>query len=160
MTPPRDNPGVLFPPPLIYLAGLLAGWLLERAAPLHFVAPDSASRSALRIAGIALIVVGAAIMGAAVRAFRRAGTHVIPTRPATTVVAVGPYRFTRNPMYLGFTIAYLGITLWANAVWPLILLSTVLAVMWFGVISREERYLEAKFGDAYRSYKSAVRRWI
>ena len=94
------------------------------------------------------------------REMSRAGTNVDPYRPATTVVTGGPYRFTRNPMYVGFTLMYVGISAWTNALLPILLLPAVQQLMRRGVIEREERYLERKFGDDYLRYKARVRRWI
>jgi protein-S-isoprenylcysteine O-methyltransferase Ste14 len=91
---------------------------------------------------------------------RRAGTNVDPYEPATAVVTEGPYRFTRNPMYVGFTLMYVGISALANALLPILLLPAVQQLMRRGVIEREERYLERKFGDEYRRYKESVGRWI
>jgi protein-S-isoprenylcysteine O-methyltransferase Ste14 len=96
----------------------------------------------------------------AVLAFRRAGTHPQPWRPATALVVTGPYRFSRNPMYVGATLFYIGISFWVNSLWPLLLLPVVLVIMSRGVIAREEAYLERLFGDEYRSYRSRVRRWL
>ncbi len=154
----RDNPGVIAPPPVLYLIPLLLGLLLQRVWPVP-LAPTGA-RFALRVLGGVLVALWVVLIVAAVRAFHRAGTHVIPTRPATTVVMSGPYRFTRNPMYLGLTLLYLAVTVLANAFWPLLLLPVVVLAMRRGVIDREERYLERKFGEPYRQYKARVRRWI
>ena len=90
----------------------------------------------------------------------RAGTNVDPYEPATAVVTGGPYRFTRNPMYVGFTLMYAGISALFNALPPVLLLPVVQQLMRRGVIEREERYLERKFGDEYLQYKEKVRRWI
>lgn len=151
----RDIPGVIAPPPLIYGAAFLAGLLLNRAAPAQPL-PD-----ALRPA-LGWPLVGAAVLLAAwaARTMRRAGTHIDPHKPVTALVTTGPFRFTRNPLYLSLTLLYLGLTALLNALWPLVLLPVVLAVIRFGVIDREERYLERKFGDAYRRYRATVRRWI
>ena len=154
----RDNPGIIAPPPLLYLVPLLLGLLLQRVWPIA-LAP-AGLRSAVRVLGGVLIVLWVILSVTAIREFRRAGTHVIPTRPATTVVDTGPYRFTRNPMYLGLTLLYLAVTLLTNALWTLLLLPVVLLVMQRTVIDREERYLERKFGEEYRRYKARVRRWI
>ena len=89
-----------------------------------------------------------------------AGTDVNPSLPATTLVIDGPFRFSRNPMYVARTILYLGLGLLMNALCVLAALVPLLLVMQYGVITREERYLEAKFGDAYRQYRSTVRRWL
>jgi protein-S-isoprenylcysteine O-methyltransferase Ste14 len=91
---------------------------------------------------------------------KRAGTNVDPREPTTTIVTGGPYRFTRNPLYLSMTLVYAGITALANALPAALLLPAVLAFMRRGVIEREERYLERKFGDEYMDYKARVRRWI
>lgn len=91
---------------------------------------------------------------------KRAGTDPRPSRPSTAIVTSGPFRFMRNPMYVGTTSLYAGVSLLANAVWPLVLLVPLLLVLRWGVVSREERYLEAKFGDSYRAYRAQVRRWL
>ncbi len=88
------------------------------------------------------------------------GTNVNPTLPTTSIVTTGPYRFTRNPLYLGLTMIYLGLTLAINTWWSLLLLVPVLFVMHFDVVLREERYLERKFGDTYRQYRAHVRRYL
>ena len=92
--------------------------------------------------------------------FVRARTAVMPHLPASRLVTAGPYRFTRNPMYLGITLAYAGLALLIDTAWPLLLLPAVLALLMVVVVRREERYLERAFGDAYRAYRDRVRRWI
>ncbi len=94
------------------------------------------------------------------REMKRAQTNVDPRKPTTAIVAEGPYRYTRNPLYVGMTLIYAGISALANALPPVLLLPAVFAVMRRGVIEREERYLERKFGDEYLRYKGQVRRWI
>ena len=96
----------------------------------------------------------------AVRTFRAAGTPVPGNRPATTVVRTGPYRFSRNPIYLAFSALQVGIALWVDSLWLLATLVPALALMSFRVIPREERYLEARFPSEYLPYKSSVRRWL
>jgi len=155
MTATEDTSGVRFPPPLIYVAGFVIGYLLDRAVPLRLT-----SRSLGEPLGWALVAVGVVLMGSAVMTFRRAGTSLNPARPTTTVVVHGPYRLTRNPMYLGWVIVYLGCVLLTNTVWPLVSLPIVLVLISRAVIAKEERYLDAKFGDAYRAYKARVRRWL
>ena len=83
-----------------------------------------------------------------------------PYRPTTTLGTAGPYRYSRNPLYIALTLAYLGAAVVVNTVWPVILLPGLLLVMQWGVISREERYLERRFGDEYRRYRTRVRRWL
>jgi len=89
-----------------------------------------------------------------------AGTYVNPSRPTTRLVVTGPYRFSRNPMYLARTFLYLGLGLMVNALAILAALVPLLLVMHYGVIKREECYLEAKFGETYRQYRGRVRRWV
>jgi len=153
-TPP-EIPGVIAPPPLLYVVPLSVGLLIQHASPIAFLPPRIGTP-----VGIALVVLWILLSVAAIREFRRAGTSVNPTRPTSTLVTSGPYRFTRNPMYVSLTLMYLGVTLWANALWPLLVLPIVLVVMQRGVIAREERYLEATFGDEYRRYTGQVRRWF
>ncbi|HKI04807.1 MAG TPA: isoprenylcysteine carboxylmethyltransferase family protein, partial [Thermoanaerobaculia bacterium] len=92
--------------------------------------------------------------------FWRARTAVMPNRPASSLVLVGPYRFSRNPMYTGLTGMYLGLAFWLNALWPLLLLPLVLLLLWKAVIQNEERYLSTAFGDSYADYCRRVRRWL
>jgi protein-S-isoprenylcysteine O-methyltransferase Ste14 len=150
-----DNPGVITPPPLIYAGALAAGLLANRLLRLPFL-----PRRLARTLGPLLIVVGFAVGFSGFREVRRAGSNVDPREPATIVVTGGPYSFTRNPMYLGFTLQYVGISALFNALPPIVLLPVVQQLMRRGVIEREERYLERKFGDEYLQYKGRVRRWI
>ncbi len=150
-----DNPGVITPPPFIYAGALAAGLLANRRFRLPFLA-----RPLARTLGSLLIVSGFAIGLLGFREMRRAGTNVDPYRPATAIVTGGVYRFTRNPMYVGFTLIYVGISALANALLPILLLPAVQQLMRRGVIEREERYLERQFGDEYLRYKGSVRRWI
>jgi len=147
--------GVLAPPPLIYLAGILLGLGLDWLWPAPF-APGWA-RFTL---GPLLFLLGLALVLTVVRHFRRAGTSIRTEKPTTALVTDGPFRYSRNPAYVALTLAYLAITLAVDSLWVLVLLLPVLAVMRWGVIAREERYLEAKFGDGYRDYKARVRRWL
>ena len=150
-----DNPGVIAPPPLIYAGTLILGLVAKRLLPTPFL-----PRALSRIFGWPLVVCGLAIGLLGFREMRRAGTNVDPREPTTAVVTEGPYRFTRNPLYVGMTLIYAGITARANALPAALLLPLVLAVMRRGVIEREEAYLERKFGDEYLRYKDRVRRWI
>jgi protein-S-isoprenylcysteine O-methyltransferase Ste14 len=153
--PGADTPGVIAPPPLIYLGGLGVGFALNAVvggAPLP-------SRVA-RLAGVGLIVAGAGLMGTFVQAFGRARTPMDPYSPSQAIVTDGPYRLTRNPAYLGMALAYAGVAIVANAPWALVPLPVAIAVIDRGVIAREERYLERKFDVRYTDYKRRVRRWI
>jgi protein-S-isoprenylcysteine O-methyltransferase Ste14 len=150
-----DNPGVIAPPPLIYAGALLAGLLANR----RFHAPLLPRRLA-RMLGWPLIAGGLAVGLLGERELRRAETTSNPYKPATAIVTDGPYRFTRNPLYLSMTLLYGGVSALANALPPVLLLPLVLRLMRRGVIEREEHYLERKFGDVYLEYKVRAPRWI
>ncbi|MCX4220263.1 isoprenylcysteine carboxylmethyltransferase family protein [Pseudomonas sp. MCal1] len=152
-----DSAGVRFPPPFIYQGALLLGLAAERFVALRFFGID---RWWLVVTGALLFAAGVATMLAAAGLFRRLGTHVPPSRPTTLIVTTGPYRWTRNPMYLGMALVYAGIAVGFEGTIALALLPLVLIVIQRHVIAREERYLEAKFGDEYRRYKAEVRRWL
>jgi protein-S-isoprenylcysteine O-methyltransferase Ste14 len=146
---------VVIRPPLLFLASIAAGVVLELVRPLPVI-PASLER----VLGIPLILFGIALLAWGVREFGRQGTNVPTNTPSLRIVRSGPYRLSRNPIYLGFTSFQLGIALWMNGGWLLATLAIALLVLRFGVVAREERYLEAKFGEEYRSYKREVRRWI
>jgi protein-S-isoprenylcysteine O-methyltransferase Ste14 len=150
-----DNPGVVAPPPLIYAGALALGLATNRLYPIPFL-----PRAVSRVLGLPLIFSGLAIGMLGFREMRRADTNVDPRQPTTAIVTEGPYRFTRNPLYVGMTLIYSGITALSNALPAAMLLPLALAVMRRGVIEREERYLERKFGDEYLAYKARVRRWL
>ena len=151
----RDTAGVIAPPPLIYALTLGLGLFLHQRVPLPLV-----PRKIKNLLG-GILIGGAIVPGLlALRGMRRAGTSVNPTQPTTTLILEGPYRFTRNPIYLGMTALYMGIAILANTLWPILLLPGALFVMTRGVIEREEAYLERKFGEQYVTYKEKVRRWI
>jgi protein-S-isoprenylcysteine O-methyltransferase Ste14 len=151
----QDTPGVIAPPPLIYLTALVIGLGLGYLAPTPFL-PGSLAYGL----GAVLILIGAWIIISARRMMLRAGTAIRPTIPTTALVTTGPFRFTRNPLYVGATLIYVGIAVAARSLWAIALLLVVLAVMQRGVIDREEHYLERKFGADYVRYKERVRRWI
>jgi protein-S-isoprenylcysteine O-methyltransferase Ste14 len=153
-----DSPNVRFPPPTLYLAGFLAGWLLHRAIGGDEVAPER--REAVSTAGLVAIAAGVALIAWAVTWFRRHRTTLIPMRPSSAMVAEGPYRYTRNPMYVGLSAIYTGAALMAGFLWPLACLPVVLIGVRWLVIEKEERYLERRFGDGYRAYTQKVRRWL
>jgi protein-S-isoprenylcysteine O-methyltransferase Ste14 len=154
-TPNTDRPNVIAFPPLLYLVTLGAGLLLHQVVRAQLLPPIPS-----RIAGAALVIFGAAIGKWGEVTMRKAGTNVDPRQAALAIVTAGPFRFTRNPLYLGLIALYLGITLLVDALAPLILLPILLLVTHFGIIRREERYLEAKFGPAYLEYKRKVRRYV
>jgi protein-S-isoprenylcysteine O-methyltransferase Ste14 len=149
-----DTARVVAPPPLIYIAGLAAGFALEA------VLPSATLPAGVRWAGGVLVIGGVLLLGSFLRAFARARTAVRPDRPTTAIATDGPYRLTRNPAYLGMAVAGAGISLLAGALWPLATLAVAVVVIDRGVIAREERYLTAKFGEEYGGYRRRVRRWI
>jgi len=151
----NDHPGVLVHPPLLYLAGLA----LLVAAHLLMPLPILSSR-ALRIPGIVVALMGAILLVWGRRTMVAGGTNVHPGKPSLAIVDGGPFRFTRNPLYVSISLIFLGATLYLNEWTGFVLLVVLLLVMHFGVVRREERYLDAKFGQAYRDYRSRVRRWI
>jgi protein-S-isoprenylcysteine O-methyltransferase Ste14 len=150
-----DAPGVLVFPPALFAGTLVLGLVLHWLHPVSLLPPLPA-----RLAGLVVLVLSWWLVHSAEAALKRAGTNVRPDQPSLAIVTDGPFRFSRNPMYLATTGLYLGITLLVNTPWPLILLSPMLLVLHWGVVRREERYLEAKFGEPYRAYKSRVRRWV
>ncbi|MEX2315369.1 MAG: isoprenylcysteine carboxylmethyltransferase family protein [Thermomicrobiales bacterium] len=153
-----DGPDAITFPPLIYLAGLglsLVGRLCFRTP----IAPKWLSRQR-RKTGIALIAAGVATAIWGVRTFQEAGTNISVHQPATALVERGPFRYSRNPIYISMTAVYSGITLLLNNLWGFLLLPAVLAVVQRGVIEREEQHLRARFGDAYDDYTRRVPRWL
>jgi protein-S-isoprenylcysteine O-methyltransferase Ste14 len=154
------GPGVRFPPPTIFAAAFGVGALLERFVERIRLLGGTASPRVIVVAGLALLVLGAAVAISGVIAFRRADTSIMPFRPANAFVQNGPFRFTRNPMYLGMTLAYAGGALMLNMAWPLVLLPVAMYAMYRFVIRREERYLTERFGDTYVEFTRRVRRWI
>ncbi len=154
-TPTSDSPQVIAPPPFIFLSGIVVGVILNLVKPAPFI-PENLTLPL----GVALIIVAVFLVATAIRAFRKAGTNVDVRKPAIHIVANGPYRLTRNPIYLSMVILVLGITVWVNTLWMLALLVPVLLIVQLGVIKREEAYLERKFGQDYLTYKAKVRRWL
>jgi protein-S-isoprenylcysteine O-methyltransferase Ste14 len=151
----QDKAGVVAPPPLIYLAILLFGLLLGRRFPIRFL-----PRKMARGLGMPLLGGGVLLLGWFEMAMRQADTTTNPYKPVERIATEGPFRYSRNPGYLAMTMIYAGIASLANALWAILLLPVALLAIQRGVIEREERYLEHKFGEEYLSYKAQVRRWI
>lgn len=154
----RDAPGVLLPPPLIAVAMLAAGVALQRAVPLRWL---SCVPLGWRVcAGLAAGLAGVVTVEAGRRALKRRGTNVNPYLPSLAIATSGVYARTRNPIYVGGLLALAGIAVAFALDWVLLLYPPGILVLHRGVVLREERYLERKFGDAYRAYKAAVRRYL
>jgi protein-S-isoprenylcysteine O-methyltransferase Ste14 len=150
-----DHPKVVAVPPLIYFGFFCLGLILEYFWRTEVFAPP------LRLlVGVFLIAVGLLLGFQAFREFRQAETSVEVYKPSTALVTKGPYSYTRNPIYVGLTLAYVGAALVADSLWILGLLAPILLIMHYGVVVREENYLMRKFGTAYRQYQESVRRWL
>jgi protein-S-isoprenylcysteine O-methyltransferase Ste14 len=142
-------------PPLIYLIAIVLG------IAIHFVWPvPLVPRAIGTTVGVIVVLAAVALFITSVHTFRAAGTPVPGNRPTTTIVGTGPYRFSRNPIYLAFSLLQVGLAFWVNSLWLLITLVPAVALMSLVVIPREERYLDTRFPAEYSSYKASVRRWI
>jgi protein-S-isoprenylcysteine O-methyltransferase Ste14 len=155
MADERDNPGIKVPPPLIYLLPLLFGLLLDRKAHVPLL-----PRGMRRIIGWPLIGGGTLLGGWFRKTMGDADVPVRTDRPVPRLTTDGPFRYSRNPAYLGLAMIYAGIAALRNSLWAILLLPLVLLVIQREVIGREERYLERTFGEEYRDYKARVRRWV
>jgi len=150
-----DTAGVIAPPPVIYLTSLVIGLVFRALVPTPFL-----PRGLAFMLGAILIAIAVWLSVWGVRVMHRADTSEKTSLPTTALVTTGPFRYSRNPLYVSLTLGYLGIAVAAQSLWALALLIVVLAVMLRGVIGREERYLERRFGEDYLRYKGRVRRWI
>src|SRR5215467_2648469 len=153
--------GVIAKPTLLFLAALLLGFVFDHMLPLPFPVARSGSVhwiSAI-IAGF-LILTGIAVFAAGIRNFSSAATPVQGTKPTRALVTTGIHGWTRNPIYLGMFVLYIGIGAAAESPWVLVLTLPLAITIRYGVVAREEAYLERRFGDAYREYKARVRRWL
>src|SRR5262250_1344112 len=142
-------------PPLVYLISLVVGAAIQLAKPWPFLRETLAMPL-----GAAVVVSAVALFACSVSTFRAAGTPVPARKPTTMIVRTGSYRFSRNPIYLAFSLLQLGIAIWANSVWLLATLGGAVVLIHYVVIPREEQYLERKFGAQYLAYKASVRRWL
>jgi protein-S-isoprenylcysteine O-methyltransferase Ste14 len=155
LPPVEDRPGVPIAPPLLFVLPIVASLVLEWLVPTSFV------HGAFRwILGAIFLLAGLALNIGGFVTQKRAGTDPIPFHPSTRIVTRGPYRFSRNPMYIGFAFGTLGIAVLVDSAWMLLAVPIALVLIDRLIITREERYLEGKFGEEYLSYKRRVRRWI
>ncbi|MBM3584391.1 MAG: isoprenylcysteine carboxylmethyltransferase family protein [Alphaproteobacteria bacterium] len=151
----KDSPGVIAPPPLLALATIALGLALDAIWPAPLFGP-----TAQAVVGGALLLAGLGLVAACALRFRRAGTNVPTYRPTTALVTDGPYRFSRNPIYIALLVTLAGLGIAVDSAWLLAGLVPLFVVLRWGVVAREERYLEAKFPDAYPAYMERVRRWL
>lgn len=150
-----DSAGVKFPPPFVFLISILIGLGLARVRPMSVV-PDTLAMPL----GVAFAVAAVALAFLGFRELGRHKTTVRPDEPSSAIVKTGPYRFTRNPLYVSLATLHLGIGFGTNSLWVVLMLIPVGIVVTTQVIAREEAYLERTFGEEYLSYKASVRRWI
>jgi len=154
--PQADNSGAVIRPPIAWALAVLAGLALQWVAPWR-LAPPSALAAGL---GASVVILALALFAWASVTMTRAGSNIPTNRPTTTIVDAGPYRFTRNPIYVGMFAALVGLAIAFDSVWLLAAFAGFALVIRYGVVAREEAYLEGKFGDAYRRYRARVRRWL
>ena len=153
----KDNPGVIAFPPFIWLTGAILSILIHFFV-IHL--PITPNYRVCLVCGIALMIIAPALALSALFTMSRAGTNVDPAKPALTIVRGGPFRFTRNPMYLALCFLQIALGFFLNDWITLLFVIPLFCILRFGVILREERYLEAKFGEEYLAFKRSVRRWF
>lgn len=151
----KDNPNVIAPPPLIFLSGLLLGGFVAWHYPFPIL-PKTISI----VVGVLLIALGIGLILTAWQQMKKAKTNIEPWKPTTTILDTGLYGISRNPIYVAMIFVYLGVTCLFNSIWFLPFLTAAILLIHFGVILREEKYLESKFDEDYLNYKNCVRRWI
>ena len=147
--------GVIARPPLLFLGALLSGFVADRLLPFSF-----AIRGGGWLPGSLLILLGVALAAAGIGNFTRAATPVPTNQPTRALVTTGIHGWTRNPIYLGMFLVYGGIGMAARSPWTLVLMLPLAITVRYGVVAREEAYLERRYGDSYRDYKARVRRWL
>jgi len=150
-----DTPDILVFPPILLGGAMLLGALIDWLRPIRLLPPFGA-----RVLGATFLVFSSILGYSAQRVLRRAGTNVRPDQPTLALVTDGPYRRTRNPLYLAGLGVYLGVAFFINGLAPFLLLVPLAALLHWGIVLREERYLTTKFGEKYRAYETQVRRWF
>ena len=156
MADATDTANVIIRPPIAWAVAVLVGLGLNWLMPLPFI-PAAVPAGGL---GAMVFALALALVAWAIVTMTRAGSNVPTSLPTTTIVNTGPYRFTRNPIYLGMVLGLIGLAIALNSLWLLLMLVPFALVIRYGVVTREEVYLERKFGDVYRGYRSRVRRWL
>lgn len=149
-----DLPGVVAHPPLIYLLFMAAGAWMQNLLPIIVPIPGH------KLVGISLATAGCMLSAWSIVQFSTHRVNPDPFKPTESLITTGPYEFSRNPIYLAFVVLQIGIGIWSEWTWIALMAIPATTVIFFGVIIREERYLEAKFSDKYLAYRSRVRRWL
>ncbi len=155
MTTTPDSADVAFHPPILLLGLLLAGSVLWRTSALSFLPNPVSDILGPGITGAALLLFAWAVL-----TMFRAGANIPTHQPTTVIVSHGPFRFSRNPIYVAMLLLIIGIACWLNSVWFLVVAPVFVGLITFGVIVREEQYLSRRFGTAYDDYRARVRRWL
>jgi len=153
----EDNPGVFIPPPLFYAAVFVISILLQHYIPIK---SSFSHGSVTMIPGVILIIAGQLFSVPALRQFLQTKNTLIPFKPATSLQTGGVYSVSRNPMYTGLLLTYIGLAFIFGNFWTVILIPVLMAIVIYAVILPEERYLSRAFGDQFETYKKTVRRWI
>jgi protein-S-isoprenylcysteine O-methyltransferase Ste14 len=156
MADATDTANVIIRPPIAWASAVLAGLALNWLLPLPFI-PAAVPAGGL---GTMVVALALALVVWAIATMARAGSNVPTSLPTTTIVYTGPYRFTRNPIYLGMVVGLIGLAIAVNSLWLLLTLAPFALLIRYGVVAREEAYLERKFGHVYRRYRARVRRWL
>ena len=154
-TATTDNPEVAILPPVLYGGAFVAVLMLQWIWPLKIIRQPIAFWL-----GLILSIPALALVAWGRQSMHGASTNISPLKPAVSLVTTGPFRFSRNPLYVAITLLYVGFTMLLNSWWGMLLLAPVLMALHWGVVRREERYLELKFGDEYAEYRSRVRRYV
>lgn len=158
MSESTPGPGISYPPPLVYVVGFVAARFLDYFVPLASF-PEGVWWPRV-IVGVVLLLIGVILCWWAVGFFRKHETKLMPNARANDLVITGPYRFSRNPMYVALFFQFIGVALLVDSIWCFVMLPAIWAFLRFAVIMREERYLEKEFGESYTKYLTEVRRWI
>ena len=156
MADTADTANVIIRPPLAWGLAVIAGLALSSFVPWPFLPADVPAGWL----GALVFVLALALFAWAIVTMTKAGSNVPTNRPTTTIVESGPYRFTRNPIYLGMFLGLVGVALAFDHLWLLVTLVPFALIIRYGVVAREEAYLDRKFGEVYRGYRSRVRRWL
>ena len=151
-----DVPDLAVLPPVLVGGTLLIGLLIHYTLWTVALLPTVLAR----VLGVVVFISAGVLAHFAHLAMKRVGTNVLPTQPTLALATDGPYRFSRNPLYIAAIGVYLGVTLWVNGLAPLLLMLPMTWLLHWGIVLREERYLKSKFGNAYQSYQVTVRRWL